>query len=537
MKGTPLALAVSILTLTLIGVASLYGALTPDAASSGASMFAGPFIGVVLFVITAVDLVVIWTIKWRVREGVWLAAFGAALALAIAGAELRQTYPAGSRRSFPRAFQEVHLKNFNLTESLLLARNLRQGRGNTLPKADGTVEIDTYRMPGYAMFVAAAAALRSAPEDLLGLAISAVYAQVWAFALGLGCFAYCAVGSVGMRKAAVMVAGAAWFPQSFDLTQADSVILTCGLLIAAALCAFHSSERRAEDVPLGRHLLVHAAFALYFLMRSDVIVGWLGVSLFLYWKRPRWLILPLIMFLLVGGSWGLYKKRHGSDFVMTTSNQGHVAFVGLWQTLPHRFIWEPNDESYVRWIGEHGYRYTEPRTDRFAVREVLRFWLTYPGFVAANAWYRIYSYFRYWAWSGSLALFSSRVFGVIARRFAWWFVFAACIAALLTRFDLPRTFLLAWPLVLNLPLFWILQFNGRYLDFVSCSVMFTAVSVMLDPRFWQSIGGARRQLVLWGLVGTVWLSAPLITHAVFTDRFRYWTPLLDPSESTLNVER
>jgi len=247
--------------------------------------------------------------------------------------------------------------------------------------------------------------------------------------------------------------------------------------------------------------------------------------------------LPLTRFLLVGGSWGLYKKRHGSDFVMTTSNQGHVAFVGLWQTLPHRFVWQPSDESYVRWIGEHGYRYTEPRTDRFAVREVLRFWLTYPGFVTANAWYRIYSYFRYWAWSGSLALLPSRVFGVIARRFAWWFLFAPCIAALLTRFDLPRTFLLAWPLVLNLPLFWILQFNGRYLDFVSCSVVFTAVSVMLDAGFWRSIGGVRRQLVVWGLVVTMWLSAPLITHAVFADRFRYWTPLLDPSDSTLNVER
>jgi hypothetical protein len=35
----------------------------------------------------------------------------------------------------------------------------------------------------------------------------------------------------------------------------------------------------------------------------------------------------------------------------------------------------------------------------------------------------------------------------------------------------------------------------------------------------------------------VWLSAPLITRAVFSDRFRYWTPLLDPSQSTLDVRR
>ena len=501
-----------------------------------ARLFAGsPMVGL-LCLISIGGALIVGLAKGLPARPWWLAAFGFSLALAVAAVELRQEYPVGTPHAFPRAFATNHLRNFNLTESLIVGQNLLKGRGNTLPVADGTTKIDTYRMPGYALFVALAGVIFHVPaDDLERLGASTVYLQVMFFAAAVAFLACSLPRSVPAGIAALLVAATCWFPQAFDLTQVDSIILACGLLITGSLCRF-DTDADVSEIPFRYHLLVHAAFGLYLTMRSDVLVGWIGVSLFLYRRRLRYMALPLAVALTIGSVWGLYKKAHGSDFVMTTSNVGHVAFVGLWQTPHHKFIWEPTDESYLRWISAHGYTYMEPRANTFAIREVARFWLTYPGFLIANVANKAYAYVVANVWSGPLALPPSRWAGTAMRRFVYWVFLLAVAGSLATGFEARRTFLFGWPIVLNLPLFLVLQWNERYVAFVSCSIMFAAVPLLARREFYRRMAAIKSALIVLLVVACVLrLSGPIIFRSVLSDRFRYWAPLIDPRSSTLNV--
>ncbi|MGH9141058.1 MAG: hypothetical protein ACRD2I_07945 [Vicinamibacterales bacterium] len=523
------------MVLGVIAVVGLLGALGDRPPCCG-PLFTGWFVPTVLAVLTLVGISFLAAAD-RLRPEL-VAVFALLLALAVVGTELRQKYPAWTGHTFRAGFEAFHRQNFNQTESLLMANNVRKGLGDTLPVSGAMPKIDTYRMPGYAVFVALAGdAFRAPYDNLMALGRSAVYAQVWLFALALAVFACHASRVVGTGKAATMAAAAAWFPHSLDMTQGDSTIVACGLLITAALCALREKDLAAGAASVKQHVALHAAFALWFLMRSDILVAWLGVSVYLYRARARWLLLPLCMYLLLGLSWGLYKKAHGSDVVMSTSNVGHVAFVGLWQTPSHRFIWEPTDESYVKWIERNGYRYMDPKADRFATREVVRFWLTYPVFAATGVAYKLYSYCRYGAWAGSLALYPSRALGVIMRSIGWWCLLAGFALAVLMRYELKTVLLFGWPILLNLPIFVVLQYHARFLDFASCSLMFSAVVFGLDSGFYRRIGRSRMPLVAVLSVAIMLLASLGIARILPSDRFRYWTPLLDPAKSTLNVWR
>lgn len=538
-RAAVLVLTLLVGLLTLVGSVGLQGALRSEGRVIVARLFGGSAIVGLLLIITVLGTLVIGTAKTFPARRSWLAAFGCGLALAVAGVELRQTYPVGTPHAFPHAFAATHLQNFNLTESLITGQNLLKGAGNTLPVAGGSTKIDTYRMPGYGLFVALAGTIFRAPVgDLESLGASTVYLQVLSFACAVAFLAYNLPRSMSMGTAALLTAAVCWFPQAFDLTQADSMILACGLLIAGAACLF-DRDLDVSTISWRYHLLLHAAFGLYFVMRSDVLVGWMGVSLFLYRRRRKWLVLPVALVLAIGCSWGLYKKLHGSDFVMTTSNLGHVAFVGLWQTPQHKFIWEPTDESYLQWISAHGYTYMEPRANGFAMREVVRFWVTYPGYIAANAANKAFAYVVANVWTGSLALPPSEWIGKMMRRFVYWLFLGAIAGAVVTGFERRRTFLLAWPLLFNLPLFLLLQYNPRYVPFVTCSIMFAAVPLLVSRDFYRRMARVRGPLVvaLIVLLCAVRLSGPAIYRFVLSDRFRYWTPLIDPGSSTLNVLR
>jgi len=529
-------LTVLVGVLVIIGAVGLHGALRESGPTLASRVYESPAIVGLLMVLTAAGILIIGQVKMLPGRATWLAVFGCSLAVAVAAVELRQTYPAATERSFPRAFATNHLQNFNLTESLVTGQNLLRGAGNTLPMAGGATTIDTYRMPGYALFVALAGIIfRASSTDLESLGASTVYLQVLSFACAVAFLAYNLPRSCSPAVAVLLTATLCWFPQAHDLTQADSMILACGLLIAGSLC-FFDTDSEVWTIPWRYHLLLHAAFGMYFVMRSDVLVGWTGVSLFLYRRRPRWLVLPLAVALAIGCAWGAYKKMHGSDFVMTTSNLGHVGFVGLWQTPQHKFIWEPTDESYVRWINAHGYVYMEPRANGFALREVVRFWFTYPGFILSNIANKAYAYVVANVWTGSLMLQPAEFVGRVMRKLVYWVLLFAIAGAAATGFQLRRTFLFGWPLFLNLPLFLLLQYNPRYVPFVSCSIMFAAVPLLTARDFYQRLATIRWPLAfLLAVLCLVRLSGPAVYRVALSDRFRYWAPLLDPTSSTLNI--
>jgi hypothetical protein len=533
----PLLLSASIAAGMTLGGVGLCGALRAGPPTVVDFIFDGPAIIVVLIALSVADVVIYWRAQPRRAAGVWLAATVFSLALAVSAAEIRHAYPRGTAHDFPHAFATFHQQNFNLTESLFAAQNILGGRGNALPVAGGATKIDTYRMPGYAMFAALAGTIfRISPDNLAALGAATVYLQVWFFCLALAYVTWRLSRVLPIPVVVVLGVMTCWLPQDLDMTENDSTILACGLLIAGALAPFFPRQTDPAGVPLRHHLALHGAFGLYVLMRSDVLAGWAFVSLFLYRRRPLYLLLPLCAFLAIGGAWGLYKRAHGSAFVMTTSNIGHVGFVGLWQTPRHKFVWKPSDESYVSWIERYGYVYMEPRTNAFAAGEVLRFWFTYPGFVIGNAWYKAYSYFRYETWIGSLALAPARVTGLAMRVAGAWLLFLVFVLARVVGFEPRVTFLLGWPVLLDLPLFWILQHNARYVPFVTWSLMAAAATALLSPDFYHRLAAKKSAVMAVLTAGiAIWAAAPIITTLLMSDAVRYWTPWLDPSRSTLNV--
>jgi hypothetical protein len=498
------------------------------------------------FTLLALSLfaVALGLLKWKDGESVplwFVVTLAAALALAVAGAALRQKYTDAAHNDFQFTLANNYLQTRNLNESLEIGSRFLQHKGLTSSneiEPFGIGQVTPYRMPGYPLFVAVAGILfRAPPTDLVSLATSTVYLQVFllAFALTVFCLGACRI--VPMNTLLFVAVAICWFPHSYDMTQNDSIILPCGLLITASLCLYMSKGQNARTIPLRYHLVVHTAFLLYLLVRSDVLLGWAGVSLFMYWRTWRYLLVPLSFFLATGSAWGTYKWLHGGDFVMTTSNVGHVAFVGLWQVPGYKFVWKPTDASYDAWISAHGYHYMEPRANSFAMREVARFWMTYPMFAMSNFSAKLYGYFRHNVWAGTVTLFPSTGAAIVMRTAGYWYLVLVLITAVLAHFEVRRTFLLAWPILLNLPIFCILQHSdGRFVPYVSCSFLISGIPLVLSGDFYRRLTEYRRTTLIVFLVGTtVWCSAHAMGRLVLSDRIRYWNPVLDSINSTLNV--
>jgi hypothetical protein len=148
-------------------------------------------------------------------------------------------------------------------------------------------------------------------------------------------------------------------------------------MILGALCLRLAA--RQDDRPVARiDLLVHFLFAVWFLMRPDVLPAWAIVSLILHAHDPRRLLLPIAFAAAIGVGWAGYKMRYTGEFVPTTSTTGASLLCGLWE-VPSRFPWVCSDESYSR--GCRRIRRSSEVAGRQQRRRarVVRFWFTYPG--------------------------------------------------------------------------------------------------------------------------------------------------------------
>ena len=266
----------------------------------------------------------------------------------------------------------------NLNGGLHHGMRLLDGHG--LTTTDGVVPWE--RMPGYGLFCAMAGALFG-HRSLVDLAISTVLLQTLFYSAALGLFAAAAMRlftPAGVWAVGILIA---WLPKQLGLTQVDAVIAPAALLILAALAIRVARVRRAQAIPIGVDILVHASFALWFVLRPDVLPGWAVVSIVLHAKQWRRLLIPVTFFLVVGAGWGAYKARYTGEFALTTTSAGASLFCGLFE-VPSRFRFAQacTDETYFEWI--HRADSVHPQSaaaNSFATREVLRFWATYPGHV------------------------------------------------------------------------------------------------------------------------------------------------------------
>jgi len=442
-------------------------------------------------------------------------------------------YVARDLRSFYANGPLLEPPGANLNGGLHQSMRLLDGRG--LTTTDGVVPWE--RMPGYALFCATAGTLFG-HRSLVQLATSAVLLQALFYSAALGAFAAAAMPlftPAGVWAAGILIA---WLPKQLGFTQVDAIIAPAALLILAALAVRIDRVRRAQPVPIAVDILVHASFALWFVLRPDVLPGWAVVSIVLHAKQWRRLLIPLTFFLVVGAAWGAYRARYTGEFALTTTSAGASLFCGLFE-VPSRFRFAQacTDETYFDWIR----RLTpvQPQSaaaNSLATREVLRFWATYPGHVIVMVYDKMMQLLNGDLWPGYVTALQVAVFGVVPRYYlvvALLSVIAVCVAV---GYERARTLLLAWPLFLNAPIFFVMFASfGRFYSAVGIALLAAAVPPLFEPGFYAAVRARKGQaaVAVAGMAVFAMTAWPLRTWLLANNALHYWTPLLNPANSVL----
>jgi hypothetical protein len=413
----------------------------------------------------------------------------------------------------------------NLNYGIHLGSRLLLGEGLTF----GPHWVPWERMPGYGFFGALAGLLAGFKTDLFTIGLTSIKLHLLFFAVANGAFV--AAAARVMRPGVVVGVAAlvCFMPNQLANTQADSIMVSVYLLTAAALCLYLDHERAGAWPPLRNHVFVHLSFALWFLMRPEGVVGWAALSVILYRRAWRYLLLPAALYLAIGLSWGAYKHRYTGEFSMTTNTVGDNAWIGLWQ-VPNKFRWETKDASYFEWAEKVGVAATSKRANDVALREVARFGATYPVYVTHLALYRFLDFMNVNVFNGVLS-YPHVVYQALPGA-AVWALMAVVALGLTLPHEARRTLFLGWPILFNLPLFLLFFSDGmRHIAPCTASLLVSAVPPLLEAGFYRQLG--RRRLMTLAIAVTfvaVWYLAQWANAALLaSDSWRYWTPFLDPA--------
>ena len=440
-------------------------------------------------------------------------------------------YSSQDLRSFYASGPLLELPGSNLNEGLWQATRLLQGEGLTIVR--GVVAWE--RMPGYALFCSVAGILFG-HRTLVGFAISTVALQVLVYSGAVALFAWVAgklwsppvVWTLGLLVALL--------PKQLGYTQGDSVIIAIALLVLTALCLRLKAMDEGRRVSLRLDGFVHFAFAMWFSIRPDVLPGWFVVAVFLHWRDWRRLLLPLALVLSIGINWGLYKAKYTHEFVPTTSSVGASLICGLWE-VPSRFARPCSDEWYSEWIQAHTpFDPKSQAASAFATREAVKVWLTYPGHFVIMMYHKFLRCVDGDLWPGFPTDLQRSLFRVIPRPPIVLFLLTALALCIVNGFERRTVMLLAWPLALDAPFFWVMfASEGRFYGAVGVALLVAALPPLFDRGFylfllsrpWRSAG----VLLAAGLFAVYrW---PVHDWLLRNDAFHYWSPLLNPAHSLL----
>ena len=423
----------------------------------------------------------------------------------------------------------------NLNYGIHMAQSVLKGEG---PLIAGVPP--WHRMPGYGYFIAAG----SITGDLLRSGLNSIFLQAGFVSLALALLVAAVSRMAPLGVAALAGALLAVSPGSPYYTLIEAMAPGLAYLVLAAACLFIADVQARGSARLSRHLALHAAFALWFSFRVDVLPGWALVSLLLYaWPPRRWPMLgmPALFMLAVGVPWGLFKQRYTGEFSMTTNSAGASLMVGLWE-VPHPFVWTVDDGSYGRWAEIAGLPSDRKVASDAAVRETLRFWLTYPGYLVSLVWHEFMQF-----WSGQMApgiwYFSDRLVRFSPRlaenmpylRLASLAVIAV---AVFTRYRPVMVLLLGWIVFFNAPLYFLVYSSaGRFYNVALAAVLLLTVLLLCDVRFYRTIlkrpwaAGITVAVALAIALG----GQKLDDYLIAADGFRFRAPFLDPAQSRLAV--
>lgn len=414
----------------------------------------------------------------------------------------------------------------NLNYGIYMVSNFLKGNGPIL--AQGIPAWN--RMPGYGVLGALVMLFISQPDNLLLISMNIIMFQLIAIAIAAAFFFWSASKIMPPFVAGLITLYILWLPNQIYYTQIESLMPAIILLNLGFSCLYINAQNKSplQLPPLVYHLVLHLGFALWFFLRPDVVPAWFIMSAFLYGRRTanwKYLLLPIAFYLLVGLPWAYFKSQFTHEFSLATNSVGASLMVGLWE-IPHKFIWTVSDGTYYQWMHDNAFDPVTKVGNDSAVREVFRFYLTYPIYMIALVWHKFIQY----------SVDFSEALGF---SFKLTLLFLSVISAsFLMRFKPLQTLLLSWPFLFNLTVFFFTYSSGgRFYMPPTISLFVAAAPLLANYQFYLKLYDHKR--ITLGIICVAFMiffyGVKLDNLMVGADNFRYFAPFLDPSTSLLNV--
>jgi hypothetical protein len=421
--------------------------------------------------------------------------------------------------------------NGNLTGGLYEGSRLVQGLGQTTEP--GTVP--WHRMPGYGLFCALAAVVGHT-TDVVEIAMVVVVLQVILYASAIGVFVAVARRPFGVPVACLLGVLIALLPKQLNYTQADSVIASLALLVLSAVLIYLGSETSGAPASCSAFVLVNAAFALWFSMRTDVLPGWIVMSAVLAGRRWWRVGVTAVLIAAIAVPWALYKRQYRHEFNLLPTNTGEVLMLSLCEA-PGAFPYECTDNGYFEWARRAGHPDSSSQSaSTQATVEVLRHWATYPVHFSFMVWYKLRRSVFGESWPGFRSRLSV-VYGGWAREVGLFIVLLTVFGlALAVNHQRRRSLLLGWALVLNMPIFFLVfDSNGRFNTAAGVSLLVSAVPLLFEPGLYAQMRRHRYRVVLVLACAALFVTEGRRVEDWVrgNDALHYWAPILDPKHSSM----
>jgi hypothetical protein len=504
-----------------------------------AARFYSVFAPLATLALCAFVVVAVWLAPSRSlsRIGPWLMA---ALCASIGMLELGTTFsPYWSRdlRSVYAAELVRSGPDGNLTGGLYEGSRLVQGLGQTVPSGPGGT-VQWHRMPGYGLFSAVAAAI-GRTTDLIEIAMLVIVLQLIVYSASLGIFMVAAQRVFAPGIAWLMGVSLAILPKQIANTQVDAIVAAIALLVMAALLTYLAEEQERGTAAFRTYCLVNLAFALWFLMRNDVLPGWIAVSLVLSWRRWHYFLVPVALIATIALPWALYKRQYRHTFDLMPTNTGEVMFLSLCE-VPGRFPFACTDAGYFDWAARNGESDpTSRRASTLAIREVVRHWITYPVHFAFMVWFKFRRCVYNSSWPGFQTPFN-QPYIVLREAGGFLYLLAVVAVSLLVDHQRRRSMLLGWALFFNMPLFFVMfESSGRFYPAAGVALNVLALALLFERGLYVQMARRpwRAAAVAACVAAFVVAGEPVERWITANDAVHYWAPLLDPAASTLGFAR
>jgi hypothetical protein len=418
----------------------------------------------------------------------------------------------------------------NLTGGLFEGSRIVQGLGQTV--SPGFVQ--WHRMPGYGLFCALAAAV-GRTTDVINIAMVVIVFQVILYSGAVGLFWWAAQRVFEPWMAWLLGVLLVLLPKQVANTQVDAPIAAIAIVVLAALLV-HLSERSDDGRPTaGAFVLVNVAFALWFVMRNDVLPGWIVVSLVLAHRRWRYLAVPALLIVTIALPWALYKQHYRHELDLMPTNTGEVLFLSLCE-VPGAFPYDCSDAGYLEWAARISPSDpTSSATSHRAVAEVVRHWVTYPVHFVLMVEAKFRRCVFVTGWPGFRTLLN-QPYGTIQEGGGFLVLLAVVVVSVVVNHQRLRSVLLGWALFFNMPLFFVAyESSGRFYAGAGVSLVVAAVPLMFESDLYRQMARHPRRVaaVLVCVAAFLVGAHPAEDWVLKNDSLHYWAPLLDPSRSTL----